>query len=161
VSLRLADLEAKNSKLARELDNLDRLSRELQREKIAGQAESTREVRQGRWGWCGRARCHHTCSTWRSASGLLLLVLMVATAAAMLPEYLLLPPLQVRRERAKMDRQRQLLQDRQRGVSEVEAENSRLVGENKHSGSPVRSPPASPHSEEKHDAPAHRLHTMR
>lgn len=45
VSLQFADMQAKNATLAKELDNLDRLARELQNEKLSTEAEVNREVR--------------------------------------------------------------------------------------------------------------------
>jgi hypothetical protein len=44
----VAELQSKNSAVVRELDEFDRLSRELQQEKVAAQSESQRELRKER-----------------------------------------------------------------------------------------------------------------
>lgn len=48
LSKQVAELQSKNAAVVRELEEFDRLSRELQQEKVAAQSESQRELRKER-----------------------------------------------------------------------------------------------------------------
>ena len=48
LALKVAELQSKNSAVVRELEEFDRLSRELQQEKLAAQSEAQRELRRER-----------------------------------------------------------------------------------------------------------------